>query len=79
MAITHQQMLAIQLERLRAILLQLEAVRSGARHDELLDRARVVVADVRKTRALLAGRGRPAKRTSKTSMRGCVLDYVRVP
>jgi hypothetical protein len=56
---TDEQLLAIQLERLRAILIQLEGVRrAGERYDELLERARVLVAEVRAMRAQLYGETR---------------------
>ena len=54
MAITDQELRVVQLERLRAILIQLEAVQEGPRHEALLDRARILVAEVRTTRAALA-------------------------
>ena len=50
-----------QRERLRALLCQLEAVASGARHQELLQRAEALIADIRRKRAALdAVRNGPA-------------------
>jgi hypothetical protein len=46
--------LAIQLEQLRALRLLIEVVPAGARHDDLIKRARIAVATVRKTRDALA-------------------------
>jgi hypothetical protein len=72
---TAEETLSVQLERLRAILAILEAVPAGPRHNELIDRARVVIAAVRKTREALAGdRGRTGASRASQPL-GCVIDY----
>jgi len=48
--------LAVQLEQLRAIRILLEAAPDGKRHDDLIARAHVVAATVRKTRDALASK-----------------------
>lgn len=53
MAITNADLLTLQLERLRAIIVRLETIRSGTGYETLLERARATVADVRTTRAAL--------------------------
>jgi hypothetical protein len=75
MTMTAEETLSVQLERLRAILAMLEVVPPGQRHDELIERARIAIAAVRKTREAIAENGgrAGAARTSRTF--GCVIDY----
>ena len=47
-----------QLERLRALYTLLSSERDSRRHDDLLERTRIAIADVRRTRALLASGSR---------------------
>lgn len=54
MAMTDEETLSVQLERLRVILTRLKVVPTGERHDELIERAGVAIAAVRKTRDTLA-------------------------
>ena len=54
MPMTPVEILSVQLERLRALYTLLAWVRDGQRQDELIERTRVAIADVRKTRAELA-------------------------
>jgi hypothetical protein len=55
-----------QRERLRAVLYQLEAVGRGARHQELLQRAQTLIADIRLRRAAIdaARRANASERVS---------------
>jgi hypothetical protein len=65
--------LSIHLERLRAVLEKLAFVRDGARHEELLDQARMAISNVRAARAAVAAKGGKKGRPSITP--GTVLDY----
>jgi hypothetical protein len=53
MTMTGDDTLTVQFERLRGILIRLEVVRAGEHHDELIERARVAVAAIRRTRDTL--------------------------
>jgi hypothetical protein len=48
--------LSMQLQRLRHLFLLLETVPDSRQHDELIDRTRLAIAAVRKTRATLSDR-----------------------
>lgn len=50
MAMTREQTLCVQLERLRVLLTLLAFVPDGQRHDELVERTRGAIADIRKLR-----------------------------
>ena len=54
MAMQQEQMLCVQLERLRVLFTLLAVVPDGLRRDELVRRARGAVADIRKIRTALA-------------------------
>lgn len=48
--------LSVQLQRLRHLFLLLETVPDSRQHDELIERTRMAIAAVRKTRAMMAHR-----------------------
>lgn len=73
MAMTREVTLSVQIERLRALFTLLAFAQDGQRHDELLEQARTLIADVRKTRAALAERdGRPVPNRHRP---GLLIDY----
>ena len=51
---TCEEILNVQLERLRTLLTLLEFAQDRSQHDRLIERARTAIADVRRSRALLA-------------------------
>ena len=68
MAMSAKETLAVQLERLRALYTLLAFVPEGPRHDELLARTRIAIAEVRETRrALTATSRRPKAGLEQTS------------
>ena len=53
---TENDSLSVKLQRLRHLFLLLESAPDSRQHDELIDRTRLAIAAVRKTRATLAHR-----------------------
>ena len=68
MTMTHDEKFSVQRERLRALLTLLEVVPTGARHNELLERAHSTIADIKRTRAAQAS-------TPPGSASGWLIDY----
>lgn len=51
---THTEALSVQLERLRHLYRLLGSIPDSQQHDALIERTRAAIADVRRTRAILA-------------------------
>ncbi len=65
MALNDDEAYEVQRERLRALLTQLETVPAGDRHDELLQRAHILIADIWRTQAVLDAARRGLASTSR--------------
>ena len=74
MTMNAKETLSVQLERLRAIMAMIEVTPAGQRHDELIEKARVAIAAVRESRAVLARSGGRAGTVDATQ--GCASDFV---
>jgi hypothetical protein len=77
MAKSSKNLQRIQIGRLRALLALMAFVREGQSHDELLERTRLAIAEIRATRRALAGRRRRGAAARSEPPIGLLVDYAQ--